>query len=174
MKKVLQNLKLVDSLTVSLPVTRSTFINRLSAAVEMGDPTPFSGDVANIFDKKEWFGKIDINGFKIRRKFGMFEQRNKAVVTGSFSDANGKLTIEAEINGFNPVLFIGPLIGICIIIFFASVFPLIGGDKIPYSLPGLVFFGVVIAGGPYMGMRRSVSRMKYEIRRELVYLANEN
>jgi hypothetical protein len=173
MKKVLQNLKLIDSLTVSLPVSGTTFIKQLSAAVETVDITPFSGDVANTFDKKEWVGKVDISGFKIRRKSRMFEQRNKAVVTGSFTDAYGKLTIEAEINGFSPILFIAPIISIFIIIFISSLFPQTGGDQNAFSLPGLFFFGLVIVGSPYLAMRRSVTRMKYEFERELVYLANE-
>jgi hypothetical protein len=103
----------------------------------------------------------------------MFEHHNKAFVTGTFTDAPGKLTIEAEINGFNPIQFIASLIGVCMIVFFVSFLSQPGVDKSPLSLPLVLFFGLVIIVSPYMVMRRNVSRMKYEIERELVYLAKE-
>ena len=55
---------------------------------------------------------------------------------------------------------------------FLGVFTQDAGDNMPgFVLPFVVLHGLFMAGIPYLIMRRGVSKMKYELERELHYIA---
>ena len=152
----------------SLPISRAQFVEKLSAQVEEGDASLFSGDIANVFDKREYFGQVTENGFKIRRKrIGLLgrQQRNRAIATGTFSEVNRQLTIEAEINGYNPTIIVAIIVAIALLTFcivknfFAFV---------PFLM--VVFILVKM----FVSMKEDVRLLKKDLEREFFYVTKDD
>jgi hypothetical protein len=96
-------LKLIDYLTLSLPISKAKFIERLLLITDESD-TGFFSSAFDAFSssKNEFKGEIKNDGFKLKRRTRLFDtSMNAAVANGKLVEKEGKLTIETEINGFH-------------------------------------------------------------------------
>ena len=172
MNEFLRRLKLLDSLTTTLPISKHEFVDRLSKITDNGTTGMFS-DPFEAFStsKNELKGEVDYDGFKLKRRRRFFDTNmNLAVATGSFKENNGQLIIETEISGFNNFF----LVFYFFLLIFYSVFMFgflrDGRNTDLIAIPFLLLHATFMFAIPYFMMRRSVKRLKYELDREFFYL----
>ena len=172
MKDFLRRIKLIDSMTTTLPISKIQFVNRLHEITDVGS-TAMMLDTFEAFSssKKEFKGQINFDNFKIRKRKRFFETNKYiAVATGTFDEKGGQLTVETEINGFSDfyIVFYAFLIIIYSILIIAFSTGLAGGG---FSfLPFIIIHGTLMFCLPYFMMKRSVRNLKYELEREFFYL----
>lgn len=175
MKALLKRLKLIDHLSMALPINKIDFIGRLYNITDAGGVGVFS----NFFDlfsssKNEFKGQIDLNGFKLQRRVKMFDtSMNFAIANGQFKEADGELIIDTEINGLtNYMLFFYSIV----LVFYLLIIALVtfGDSETPFiAIPFILFHGFIMFAIPYFMMRRSVKRLKYELEREFFFLTKK-
>jgi hypothetical protein len=179
MNEFLRKLKLIDHFTVELEVERYFFVDRLMSVVDPGDTgTLFSSFEGFSSNKKEYKGKVSDNGFEIRRRKKLFDMNmGSAIAKGKWRQKDNNLVIETEVNSFNN-FFILFFVILIVIYGFGAIALLFsenseGGSKMIalMGLPFLLLHAAFMFGIPYMVMRNSTSRMKYDLTREFHYLA---
>ncbi len=175
MKEFLKKLKILEHFSTEIEIEQAEFVSRLQNIVD----NVGTGLFANAFEafsanNKIYKGFVDFEGFKMKRRKTFFDSNmSLAKAEGTFSQ-NGKiLVIEAEISGFT--LDIKIMYTVVLVFLIAiSTFLFVKGGKThnpPISiLPILIFQGIIFLVVPYFLMRKSVSRMKYELEREFFYL----
>ncbi|MDB5209122.1 MAG: uncharacterized protein JWR72_4197 [Flavisolibacter sp.] len=172
MKEFLRRLKLIDYLTTTLPISKPNFVNRLQEITDIGRIGMFS-DTFDVFSssKNEFKGHVDLNGFKLKRRRRFFDTNmNFAIASGTFTEANGQLTVETEVNGFKSFFI---LFYVFLIIFYSIfIFGFWGSSNKEsfIAIPFILLHGTFMFALPYFMMRRSVKRLKYELEREFFYL----
>lgn len=175
MEEYLRKLKIIDSFTTALKISKSDFINKLTSITDKGN-TDFFSDALDIFsaNKKEYIGQIDYNSFKIKRRKKFFDTKmNLAVATGTINQHNDQLLIDIEISGFNQFFI---LYYVLITIFYVLFIFAIGSEDngIPvFVFPFILLHALLMYSIPYFIMRRSVKNLKYELERELYYLTRQ-
>ncbi len=176
MKDILRKLKLIDSFTIKLELSRAEFVNNLQNITDKGHIGMFSDSLdAFSSSKKELKGHIDYNGFKIKKRRRFLENNfHMATASGTISESEGNLQIETEISGFNNFIL---MFYIFLIVFYSILIFNVwnfdnNSDFFPTSL--LIFHGTLMFSIPYFMMRRSVKRLKYELEREFFYLTKKS
>ncbi len=174
MQEFLRKYKIIDALTLDLPVDKNDFIRRLRQHVEPGG-AGLLGDPFEVFSSKnkEFRGEVSKDGFKIRKRRKLFEAyAGLAKAEGTFREDKGKLSISTTINGFNSIFIIYYLIVTVLYLGFLVAFFLV--DEIPLLVfPFLLLHAALMYGIPFFVMRRSVQRMKRDLEREFFYLTKE-
>ena len=175
MKDILRKLKLIDNLTTDLEISRTEFVEKLSAITDRGDTGMFS-DTFDVFSssKNELKGQVNFEGFKLKRRRRFFDTNlNMAVASGTINEHNGHLTIESEINGFNNFFIVFYIFLIVFYSFFIFGFGSSDNNMEFFAIPFLILHGTLMFSIPYFMMRRSVKRLKYELEREFFYLTKQ-
>jgi hypothetical protein len=172
MESLLRRLKLLDHTTTELSIERKDFIDKLKRNVDEGDPAEFfSFFEAFKSSKNEYVGTITYDSFKVRRRKRLFEMRHGyAVAEGTFKQNENKLIINSTIKGFRGIFFV--FIVLLSFIYIAGFFTIILSDfnQTGFALPFLLLHAAFMFGIPYFMLRRSVSRMKYDLERDLYFL----
>ena len=175
MKDFLKRIKLIDNLQTELEIERTDFVHKLSQHVDEGSTGIFS-DAFDVFSKSknEYKGKVDINGFKIKRRKRLFDTNiNLAVASGRYNQKGNKLIIDTEINGFSPIFI--PFFIFCLLFYpiFITIFLFAENTDTAtmlFAIPFILLHGSFMLGIPYFLMRRGVKRLKRELEREFFYL----
>jgi hypothetical protein len=174
MKSILERLRLVDHLTIEIPIEKKEFIDKLTRNVDQDDMGIFfSAFEAFSSSKNEYKGTVTFDSFKIRRRRRLFDLNIcLAVAEGSFRQKENLLVVEATIRGFQrifiPFLFFTAFIYVaCIISVIVSDTP---GNMGWFFIPFIFIHAAMMLGIPYYIMRRGVSRMKYELERDFYYI----
>lgn len=175
MSEFLRKLKLIDNFTIELKVSKNDFVTKLKENVVEASVDPFF-EMFDLFssNKKEYKGRVNFEKFEIKRRAKFFDSTlNLAVAKGSLYQKEDRLIIEAEINGF-PTFMLFPLfiMVICYALFFFFLLVSYIQDDSPFlwSGPFIFFHGIFMFGIPYLIMRRSTSRLKYDLEREFHFL----
>lgn len=171
MEEILGKLKLIDSVTIELPIGRTEFIDLLRNNID-----EMQSDFFDVFSsgKNEYKGEVTTEGFELKKKRRLFEMNiNTPKAVGAFEEHGSVLVINVEINAFQTqaklllvslVLFYSIFISVC----------LFGGDEFPsLLLPFILLHASFMIGVPYFLIKRSVKRMKYDLERDLYYLATK-
>ncbi|QCK16564.1 hypothetical protein [Mangrovivirga cuniculi] len=175
MKRFLKKIKLIDHLRTELNIEKNEFISRMRSNIDEGSSGAFS-DFFDIFSssKNEFKGEVDEAGFKIKRRRRFFDTYNNfAVAKGTFNQKENHLLINIEINGFKRIMMPFYIIGPSIYIFFIINIFLINDNPsltIGAFVPFVLIHAVFMMGIPYLMMRRSTKKLKYDLERELYYL----
>lgn len=132
-------------------------------------------DLFDIFSssKNEFKGEINFDSFKIKRRRRFFDTNmNFALAHGTFAKKNGQLRIETEINGFNNffVVYYVFLILFYSLFIFIFAFTVKNGAGGFFAIPFITLHGTLMFSIPYIMIRRSVQRLKYELEREFFFL----
>ncbi|MEM9887910.1 MAG: hypothetical protein AAF849_18590 [Bacteroidota bacterium] len=178
MKNILRKLKLTDSFVVELKIQQQEFVSMLKENVDEGSVGIFS-DTFDVFSssKNEFKGHINWEGFKIKRKRRFFDTNiNLAVASGSYKQQYDKLIIKTEINSLNVLMtlfYVFLLLFYPLFIFLILVTDNITGNTPAFVLPFLLVHAASMLGIPYIMMRKSVKRMKYELEREFYYMVRD-
>jgi hypothetical protein len=174
MKAILEKLKLVDYLTTELPIDKKDFIDKLKMHVDQGDiGIFFSAFEVFSSSKNEYKGTVTSDSFKIRRRRKFFDMTmSPAIAEGSFRQRENRLIIESTIKGFHGIFI--PFIALLLIFYIAFILSFIFSDNPGamglFMIPFIFIHAAFMLGIPYFIMRRSVSRMKYELERDFYYL----
>jgi hypothetical protein len=175
MKDFLRKIKLITSFTTELRISKQDFVERLSAITNEGSTGLFSGTF-DIFssNKKEYKGSVTFDEFQLKRRQKAFDTSyNFCTAKGILSENNGQLTIETEINGFNNWMTIFFLF--FILLFSIIIFTALSNSKTPAFLFPVIFFqGALVCTLPFLAIRRSVERLKYDLEREFFYLTKND
>jgi hypothetical protein len=176
MNKLLTKLKLVDYHEFTLPVDKNHLVNKLKANVDRGSTSNFlSGLEMFSSSKNEYKGEVLADSFHLRKRPKMFDMNSmtSAKAKGILNEVANGTQVNLEINGFTgqfkPFLILVPIIYIIFIIAFLS------SDTFPaFGLVFILVHGVFMLGMPYMFMRRSISRLKYDIERDMYYMVRND
>lgn len=161
-------------MTTTLRISKADFSNRLNSITDQRGTGMFS-DMFDSFSssKNEFKGQIGYDNFKLKRRRRFFDSgANMAVANGTFLEINGELTIETEISGFHDfyiAIYIIVIIIYALFIFGISTNIETGIFVLPFILLHATFMFVI----PYFVTRRSVKRLKYELKREFFYLTKK-
>ena len=177
MDEFLKRLKLLDHFTVELEIERHLFVDRLMSVVDPGDTgTLFASFEGFRSNKKEYKGKVGDS--EIRRRKKLFDTNmNLAIAKGKWRQSDNYLVIDTEVKTFNNFFIFFFIIGIVIYGFAvtAILFSENGDDGSnigsAIGLPFLLLHAAFMFCIPYMIMRNSTKRMKYDLTREFHYLA---
>ena len=176
MQELKRKLNLIDHFSIEIEIQKKDFVKKFDAIVDDGETGLFSV-VFEIFSnsKNTFKGKVMYDGFEIKRKRKIFDtNHNIAVATGSFKQNGGKLLIEIEIDGLRRIMVFYYLTFFSIYVVLLVTFlldGLIGGDVEFLVSPSIFIHAVIMFVFPYFFMRKSISRLKYELEREFFYLA---
>jgi hypothetical protein len=179
MKEFLRKVKIVDNLKTEIEIQKTEFVSRFRKNVDEGS-IGFMSDTFDIFSSSEnqFKGHVGYDSFKIKRKKRFFDMNlNFAVAEGSYRQRESTLIIEAEINGLSGMIV--PFYIIAIVFYTIFILTLFFADNTEgngtvVALPFIIFHAAVMLGIPYFIMRRSTSRLKYDLEREFFYLTKNS
>ena len=177
MKRFLRKIKLITDFSTNVHIQKHEFVRKFKQHVDEKSVGLFS-DAFDIFSssKNEYKGRVEIDGFKIKRKRKLFDTGlNLSVAQGSYKQEGETLTIEAEINGFSGAMI--PFYLFAIVFYSVFIALLLTGDHeespISFLLPFVLFHAAFMFGIPYYMMRSSVEKMKHDLEREFYYMTKE-
>ncbi|MEM6397399.1 MAG: hypothetical protein AAF741_13710 [Bacteroidota bacterium] len=177
LKTIWEKLGLIDHLELTFDIEQIEFVKQLKAHVDESNLSLWS-DMGDPFSrsKNEFKGIVDQNGFKIKRKKKFFDVNfNLATAEGRFHQERDQLRIDIELNGVAKrlkIFFV--FVVLFYAIFFVTIFGLGQSGEVPlFVLPFMLIHAAFMIGIPYFILRRSVKRMKYELERELFFIANK-
>lgn len=173
MDDLLQKLKLTQQVDFILDTNKETFIQCFKKNVDDSDLS-FSDSLFEAFkgSKNEYKGNITRHSFQLRRRQKLFDSNKKmfALVYGEFFEKESQLIINTKITGFHKSMKFMYAFILTIYVIFLIGFALSfskSSDPIPlFALPFLLLHAALMLGIPYLLMRRSVQRMKYELQRD--------
>lgn len=175
MKELLRRLKLIDHLTTEIEIQKNDFVTRFKENVDKGS-TGFMAGTFDVFSssKNEYKGYVGSESFKIKRRGRFFDvSSNLAVAKGTYRQKDNTLIIDTEINGFTGMMIPFYIFAIICYAIFITVFIFadnIEGNGAGFAIPFILIHASFMLGIPYLMMRRSTSRMKHELERELYYM----
>ncbi|MDQ8012202.1 MAG: hypothetical protein REI96_07130 [Flavobacterium nitrogenifigens] len=175
MTDFLRKIHLVKDISIQLPVSKIDFIQKFSNNVDESDLyfSPFE-----IFESSnnEYKGFLLDNYFEIRKRRKFFDANYSfAKVSGTFTENNNQIHIDAEINGLqHRMILLFAVIFIFYSIFIINAF-LSADSKAPFIiLPIILVHMSLMFGIPYFVIRRTVNRASYDIERDFHYWVTKN
>ena len=154
------------------------FVRKLMMSVDQANLGSFiSPFEAFSSSKNEYKGMVTYDSFKIRRRRRLFEMGViSPVAEGHFRQKDDVLVIESRIKNFRG--FFVPIIFLIMLFYVAFLVSFISSD-VPVAIrwifvPFIFIHAGLMLGIPYFIMRRAVSRMKYELERDLYYLTKQD
>ncbi|MGH2666998.1 hypothetical protein [Flavobacterium sp.] len=173
MSDFLRKIKLLDNITIELDSTKNDFIRGFQKNVDESDLNLIDSFFeALTFSKNEYKGTVDNSVFKLRRRRKIFDNsRSFAVAEGTMKEKEGKLVLETDIKGFHSSMkFFYVFLFVIYLVFLTTIiltFLFNEEAEAPlFIFPIFFIHALLMLGIPYFIMRRSVSRMKYELERD--------
>ncbi|MFN8334490.1 MAG: hypothetical protein U0U09_05130 [Cyclobacteriaceae bacterium] len=173
MKNFLSRLRLIDKMVTEVSVPRDQFAKKFRSLVDEGSlDVIFSTFEAFDSSKNEYKGHVGIADFKIRRRRKLFDTRGGlAIATGTFRENGNELVIETEVSAMTGFLIF--FYSIALLVYLGFIIAIVSGvsDNFVF-LPFIILHAAFMLGIPYFVMRRAVKTMKYDLERELHYIAS--
>lgn len=170
MSDFLRKINQIKDINIELQVSKTEFIKKFKENVDESN-FGFEPFEALKSSKNEYKGSIESHGFELKKRKKLFDMNYSfAKVTGIFFQETDKLIIEAEISAFRGkmIFFVAFLLLFYGIIISALLFTEDGGIKF-FIFPFILFHMSIMMGIPYFIMKRSVTRMIYDLERDLHY-----
>ena len=174
MKELLRKLRLIDNFSIELEIDKYEFFKILQNNIDEKQ-----SDFLEAFSNSnyEYKGIVNQDFFEIKRKRRLFDMNlNFSKAKGTMTQKGSKLIIETEINAFQGqmmFMFIFFFFFYVIFIIAFSTADNINGNASGFALPFIVVHALFMFGIPYLMMRRSVSRMKYDLERDLYFMTKK-
>jgi hypothetical protein len=178
MSNILRKLKVIEDITIELPISKSDFINKFRANVEYSNLSfsPFEGFEAFTSSKFEYKGNCNEQGFEIKKRRKLFDTNYSfARAKGTFKESFDKLIITTEINAFRKKMyfFLGFILLFDFFIISTAVFAK-SNELALFLVPFILIHASLMIGIPYFIMRRSVKRMNFDLERDFHYWVTKN
>ncbi|WP_340155954.1 hypothetical protein [uncultured Winogradskyella sp.] len=185
MEDFLRRIKLIDTFSTTLNVSRSKFTSALRNNVDEADIDGLLSGAFEAFSSSDniFTGSVNQNGFKIRKRKRAFESTFiKATAEGKLIEKGGALEIDVQINTSNNhmILFFGVLT-----IFFFMAFSLLiiraffldnEFSTIIKIVPivGIFILALFMFGIPYLIMKNGVQHIKQDLEREFHFIISKS
>ena len=180
MNKFLKRIKLIDHFTIELHIQKREFVDQLKKQVDEAE----IGIISDLFDvfsshRNEYKGKVDSDGFKIKKPRKFFDMTVvKATAIGTYEQKSDRLIIHTEINGFQGIMIPFYLFALVFYSIALVAIPFVSdmnGNTMPhfFVIPFILLHAAFMLGIPYLMMRRSTKRLKYDLEREFYYLTKK-
>ena len=171
MKDFLRKIHLTNNFTIEFEIDKNDFFKILQSNVDESQPDFFDAFSSS---KNEYKGIVTQDSFEIKRKRRFFDMNfNFAKAKGTIIQRHSELIIDTEINAFqgNMIFMFISLIAfyLVFIIAFATADD-INGDATGFAFPFILVHALFMFGIPYLLASRSVSRMKYDLERDLYFM----
>ncbi len=175
MKEYLERLHLVDYLQLELEMQKNKFEAKLMKQVDKGSLGIFA-DSFDIFSssKNVYKGEVGNGRFRIKKRRRFFDVDSYlAIASGSYSQKDDRLIIEAEINGFSGGMI--PFF-IFLIVFYTVVLGIIfvgfwRGEEASVFVPLIILLhAALMIGIPYFLMKNSTKRLKRSLEKDFYYM----
>ena len=175
MTNFLRKINLIQDLNFKLNVSKIDFTKKFRENV---DESNLGYELFEVFksSSNEYKGNIYNNNFELKKRKKFFDTSYSfAKAEGALIEENQQLNIKVEINGFKKrmILFFGMMI-IFYLIFISGSFFLDNNEVPVFVLPFLVIHMVIMLGIPYFLIKRSVTRMAYDLERDFHYWVTKN
>jgi hypothetical protein len=175
MTEFLNRIKLTDNFVIELPIDLKDLVKKIEHFVDEDNYDILEGFHNT---KKQFKGKINKKGFKIRRKLGISNNpKVDTIANGKFKELNGKTEIEIKIIGFDTFfkIFYSFLFFFWTILIFALGMFLKNGNpnQSEFGIPVMFLFMLSLTILPYFQMKKGVEKMRYDLEREFYYLTKE-
>lgn len=175
MTNFLRKINLIQDLNFNLNVSKIDFIKKFRDNV---DESNLGYEPFEVFksSSNEYKGNIYNNNFELKKRKKFFDTRYSfAKAEGILIEENQQLNIKVEINGFKKrmILFFGMMI-IFYLIFISGSFFLDNNEVPVFVLPFLVIHMAIMMGIPYFLIKRSVTKMAYDLERDFHYWVTKN
>jgi hypothetical protein len=175
MSSILERLKLVDHLTTEIEIDRKAFVENLQDSVDRGNAGFFASPF-EVFSSStnQYRGIVTFDSFKLRRRRRFFDmmQSRIAVAEGRFIQRENMLVVEATIKSFGGVFLI-VMLTFYVFLIGSMAFSDSTGNTDWVFIPFIFIHALFMLGIPVLIMRRAVSRMKYDLERDLYFLSKE-
>jgi hypothetical protein len=164
-----RQINLVKDLNFTLNVSKTDFIKKFRENV---DQSNLSFDPFEAFQSSSnhYKGNVYNNNFELEKRKKLFDTNYSfAKATGILTEENEQLDIKIVINGFRKrmIIIFGFLSFFYLIFIVGSFF---ADDSFPlFILPFLLIHMALMFGVPYFLIKRSVSRMAYDLERDFHY-----
>jgi hypothetical protein len=174
MTAILERLRLIDHLKTEIQIDKDEFVARFQDIVASGGAASllFSFEAFS-FSKKEYTGTVTADSFRIRKRNKLFDTNiGLAIAEGTINHKEQSLIIDSKIVGFHPFYILFLAMVILIYVFIIVAFISSGNRETfdPIAIPFFIIHAALMLGIPYVIMRRSVSRLKYDLERDLFFL----
>jgi len=171
MKRFLKRIKLIQHLTTELNVQKNAFIVAFRQHVDEGNTSSWSSLDFLTSSKNVYKGQVGFDGFKIKRRAQLFDANtNFAVAKGTYRQIGQNLVINTEIYGVSRwMIFYYIIILLFYSVFIVLIFYVEDSD-FKFTLPIILVHASFMFGLSYFLMRKSISRMKHDLERELYYV----
>jgi hypothetical protein len=178
MEEFLQRLKLIDHFTLELEVEKPVFVERMRQVVDPGNTSMLTASF-DVFrsGNKEYKGDVDDNGFQIRRRRRFFDtNRNFALAKGTIRQKDNYLIVDTQVSSFSTffLIFYIFLLVIYAIVIVSLFLTEESSQAMMISIPAILLHASFMIVIPYFVLRRSTQRMKYDLTRELHFIASSN
>jgi hypothetical protein len=167
MKGFFRKIGLVDNVSIELPVRRDEFLKTLRIHVD--EP---GGELFEVFSnsKNDYKGRVSHDTFDIRKRRRLFDSRlNFARAAGRVSGKDDSTIIDVELTGYSP-LVIPFFVFLFLVYGFVIASILFQSDGFLWTIPLVVLHALFMIGIPYIVMRKSMSRIRYDMERDFFFM----
>ena len=175
MKNYLKKLKLIDTFSTEIEISRDEFVEKLTAIVDKGSIGLFSDPFEMLTSgKNEYKGQVNFEGFEIRKRRRFFDTSSSlSRAEGTFSEQNNKLRIDTEVNSLGG--FTTFILAFLVIFYLGIVITIMGSDDEAsfIVIPFILIHGSLMLSIPYFMIKRSVQKLKYDLEREFVFITKK-
>ena len=170
----LRKIRLIDNFDIELEIDKNDFFKILQNNVDEKQSDFFD---AFSVSKNEYKGIVTQDNFEIKRKRRFFDMNlNFSKAKGTIIQNDSKLIIDTEINAFQgQMMFMLIFLIVFYLIFIIAFYTAdrINGNSPVIAFPFILIHALFMFGIPYLMMRRSVSRMKYDLERDLFFMTKK-
>jgi hypothetical protein len=174
MNNFLFKIGLIDKLTLELDTSSEVFVKRFQEHV---DPDQF--ELFEIFSrsKNQYKGAISLNNFQMKKRRSFTTSNfSRGTATANFFQRNGKVVVEASITSVNSLyirfflFFFGIVYGIALFTITVSGLQDESSNMPLWTIPFILVHAAFMLGIPYLILKSTVRKMKYELERDLYFM----
>ena len=173
-RQFLEKIKLIDCLTLEVEISKNDFYSKMKSIIDEGS-TSVLFDPFDAFSSStnEYKGHVGYDKFNIKKRRKMFDMNmNFAKAKGTYKQKNNSTEVDVQINGYSAMI---PFLTFLIIFYSIFIAGLTFGNNNhgemgAFALPFILLHALFMFGLPYFIMRRSVSKLKHDLERELYFL----
>ena len=169
-----KRLGLVDDFTIEVDLTKGEFVEKLNGIVAQGNGFRLSNGGEGAGHRRLIYkGIVEGDRFRIKRIRRFLDPHsNMATAEGNIRESNGWTRLDVKISGLTP-LFLAFYYFLFFVYFGGIFYLMFKNHQVIFSAPVLIAQGIVMAAFPYIIMRRSVERLRYDLEREFFYLTKK-
>ncbi len=170
MNIIFNKFDLIDNRTLEFEISQSEFIDKLRVNTVIENISLFGFFDFFDFSKKPYFGEINQNEFRIRKRNKLFSKQNFAVTYGKLRNRNGKTFIDITTKGYNLYMSIWYTFAVFFMIFINFI---VIKDGQYQMLLITSLFTLFFLGFPIFMMKKRLKSFLSELERDLYFICKK-